>query len=222
MFDDCTVRDSPWHAADHDRRAMLYAAYRTPWDCFLTKRDVLVSSLSPESHLKIGKAITTITRDVPNLLREPPTKSVYSPDVVLDDRVFSHMKIEGIRPYSYALAAARFAFQIHFSEPHFRIKYVTRTSDRSISVRWTLHGAHRPSVFHGLIAYSIPRLSSRLEDYDSFSEPLFEGVFTYDFNAEGQVTRHVIDNVAHTGGEQQGITSRVKLRKPAITMFSQL
>lgn len=155
----------------------------------------LVATIDPESRIKIGQAVRTLEEEIPDLLVARPTLSIFSPTVVVTDRVLFGMQFVGTGQYAWALAAARVFSRLFVRDPRIRILSVHRLTETTLTVRWALHGDLYKSLPAACIGMFQPSRTITTAHEDASRPPVLEGIFRYHFNSAGLIDNHVIDNV---------------------------
>mmetsp|Transcript_30807 Transcript_30807/g.47202 ORF Transcript_30807/g.47202 Transcript_30807/m.47202 type:complete len:268 (+) Transcript_30807:103-906(+) len=117
-----------------------------------------------EFELNLGKAMDTIRKDYPNLLKESPDYSIYSKDIVVEDP--SGVRLTGLSNYKRSFAFAQTMIKVLFvpeaSGLQFRMVYDFARS--AIRVSWHVelvpkYNLGRPIYVDGISLYTLDRAS---------------------------------------------------------------
>ena len=148
--------------------------------------------LENEYQLNLGKAIDTLRRDYPEMLRREPDFSIYTEAISLAASDGKNT-LEGLARYTQVFDALRFIRNTTMVHDEVGMRLVV--SDGTIRVRW-----HAKLTMNALFT-ALPTLSR-----DESGRPVVfvDGVSVYDVNTTGYVYQHVFEDVVVTPPELQG------------------
>ena len=144
-----------------------------------------------EYQLNLGRAIDTLRRDYPSMLRDEPDFSIFSPNIRLCDK---DRCLEGLNAYTRVFDVLR--FMRNTTMVHDEIGTRVVVEDGTIRVRW--NARLTMSTPFG----SLPFINNR----DEAGRPIVfvDGVSAYEVNETGFIFSHRLEDVEVTPPELQG------------------
>ena len=144
-----------------------------------------------EYQLNLGRAIDTLRRDYPSMLRDEPDFSIFSPNIRLCDK---DRCLEGLTAYTRVFDVLR--FMRNTTMVHDEIGTRVVVEDGTIRVRW--NARLTMSTPFG----SLPFINNR----DEAGRPIVfvDGVSAYEVNETGFIFSHRLEDVEVTPPELQG------------------
>jgi len=143
--------------------------------------------------LQQGRAIDSLRRDYPLLLREEPDLSIFRDDIELADA--SGKRLSGLTQYSRVFAALRFLRSTAMSTDEVTYRLIVR--DDTIRVRWTAKLWMRGLA--GLGASELVQL---------------DGVSIYELDQAAYIRRHRLDNIVLSGGGEVQVATPLQFAWP--------
>jgi len=138
------------------------------------------STCQKSFNANVGDAIRTLRAEIPKMLEEDLTYSIYSDDILLWDRWNA---ISGIQNYATVFKVLRFISKTLFASSTVDVLRLYQPTPSSLEVRWTVRAKYR----------MIPWVGAIWLDYRS----------VYKFDSEGLIYEHQIDNLVANGPSQR-------------------
>lgn len=122
-------------------------------------------------YANVGDAIRTLREDIPRLFMRDLALEIYRDDVVFKD---PRNTVKGKTNYERLFKAVRIFGRFFFSRVYIEVQRIWQPDERTIRMRWKLHGT--------------PRIPWEVEG-------IFEGISTFKLDKEGKIYEHAVDNV---------------------------